>query len=84
MLKFIALTLFIAGANAFFSSCGIAGVIGPDNIVSSHCTGARCQVVRGSFFYANAFITPVKIHQRLDTRATIFLLGPLPGIPVCF
>lgn len=84
MLKFVALALLFVGANAFWSSCGIAGVLGPDNVVSSHCPEDRCQVVRGSFFYANAYFTPTKVHQRLDTRGTIFLLGPLPGVPVCF
>jgi hypothetical protein len=83
MLKLFTLVLLAAGANAsFWSSCGVAGVVGPDQIVSTHCPGDRCQIVRGSFFYANAYFTPVKTHQVLNTRGTIFLAPIGPGVPV--
>lgn len=82
MLKLLAFAVLIIGANAFWSDCGIPGVVGPDNVVSTHCPGNRCQIVRGQSFYANAYFTPVKVHQRLDTRGTIFLAPVGPGVPV--
>ena len=79
MLRFFAFALIVASASAAWSGCNIAGVISPDQIVSTHCPADRCVVNSGEHFYANAYFTPVKLHQVLTVRATAFL-GPI-GVP---
>lgn len=80
MLRFFVFALIFASASAAWSTCGLAGVVSPDQIVSTHCPDDRCVVRSGEHFYANAYFTPVKVHQVLAVRATAFL-GPI-GIPV--
>lgn len=80
MFKLFALALIFTSANAAWSGCNLPGVLSPDQIVSTHCPDDRCVVRSGEHFYANAFFTPVKVHQVLAVTATAFL-GPI-GIPV--
>lgn len=83
MLKFVVLVLLVASANAsFWRSCNIAGVITPDRIESPFCGGDRCVVNRGDTLLADAWITPVRAHARLDLTVTAFV-GPI-GINVSY
>lgn len=80
MFKFLVFTLFVVGTNAFWRSCNIPGVITPDRVESPFCSGDRCIVTRGDTLVADAWVTPIRAHQRLDVTATAFA-GPI-GLPV--
>lgn len=79
----IVVLLAISGANAdFWRGCNIPGVVTPNRVESPFCSGTSCIVSRGDTLVADAWVTPVKVHHRLDVSVTAFV-GPV-GIPVSF
>lgn len=80
MWKFLAIALLITGSNAFWTGCNIPGVISPDRVESPFCSATSCTVQRGQTLLADAWITPVRAHARLDVTVTAFVAGI--GIPV--
>jgi hypothetical protein len=86
MIKFVGLIFLLAlsSANAFWSVCLDRPGVSPTRVESPFCSGTLCTVGRGQTLTADAWVTFVGAHSRLDVRLTAYILGigvTLPSDP---
>lgn len=84
MKLFVLAVLFavVCSANAFWSGCGVAGVVTPTSVSSPLCTATECNATRGQNLVATVVLAFPVSRNNLILTAWTTIAGQRVDLPI--